>query len=432
VAVLLRAAFAFGLLGGMPLVSDARDYFDLAGRLAEGRTQGPFYWPPGESMVLAAVFRMAGGPSVLFARAATVAISVGVVALTVLLTCEAVGRREARIAGWLAAVYGPSLLLSGQTYAQHLAALCLAAVAYFGLRAVREGRLVWFGATGLALGFGCLTRPSMASVVVAVLLAALAASRRPDVTGSGRPLLGAALAATVALAIALPVLSHNARAGAGWTISTNNERNLFLGNNPYTPDYKTSHLGQRSTADLDPQTRAYLESFYERPDARTAMADEAIRYMEDHPFRTARRSVNRALSFWGFDYIGSREIQRWRGWGTVAAMPLLLFEAGSYLLLAALALVGIILFRGRYDGRCAGWLAFVVVAYAAPYLVAFSGGAYHFPVIPLAFPFVAIPVAAGVREVRSRVASSHAGAVVLGLFALVQVQYAYYAFTMRG
>jgi 4-amino-4-deoxy-L-arabinose transferase-like glycosyltransferase len=432
VAVLLRAVIAFGLLGGMPMVSDAQDYFDFAAALADGRTSGAFYWPPGESMLLAAVFRMAGGPSVLFARLTTVAMSVGAVVLTVLLTREAVGRREARIAGWLAALYGPSLLLSGQTYAQHLAALCLASVAYFGLRALREGRPVWFGATGLALGLGCLTRPSMASVVLAVLLAGLAASRRLAAFRQQRPLLGAALAASLALAIALPVLSHNASAGAGWTISTNNERNLFLGNNPYTPDYKTSHLGQRSTADLDPQARAYLESFYARPDARRAMAQEAIRYMQTHPLRTARRTINRAFSFWGFDYIGSREIQHWRGWGSIAAAPLLAFEAGSYLFVVALALVGICLFRRRCEGRCVGWLALVVAAYAAPYLVAFSGGAYHFPVVPLLVPFAAIPLAAGAREVRDRAASGRAGVVALGLFALVQVQYAYYAYTMRG
>jgi hypothetical protein len=154
--------------------------------------------------------------------------------------------------------------------------------------------------------------------------------------------------------------------------------------------------------------------------------------METHPLRTARRTVNRAASFWGFDYIASREIEHWRGWSLVAAMPLLVLEAGSYLVVAALAIVGIGAFGGRYGARWLAWLSLMVIAYAAPYAVSFSGGAYHFPVVPIVIPFAAIPIAAGLRTTWRQLAPNFAVLAALGLFALVQVQYGYYAFVMRG
>lgn len=427
-AILLRALVALVLLGHMPMVSDAHDYYELAGRLAAGDTGGAFYWPPGESMLLACAFA-AFGRSLLVARLVTIATSLGGVVFTALLARELAGSRAQRIAGWIAAAYAPSVLLCGQTYAQHLAALCLAAVAWFGWRAAREGRLVSFAATGAALGLGCLTRPSMVSVAPVLAVGWALAARRRRVPL--RSLVGgAALAGGIALVLLVPVQAHDASAGAGWVLSTNNERNLFLGNNPYTPDYKTSHLGQRSLDELPPRTRAYLRSFYERPDAREAMAHEAVHYVVSHPLRTAWRTLNRATSFWGFDYIASREIAKWLGWGTVRSLPLLAIEAGSYLLVSMLAICALGARPVACDRAHAAWLVALALAYEAPYAVAFSGGTYHFPVVPLLVPFAALALAHPARTWQ-RVRRSRMAWAALALFAAVQMQYAYYAITMR-
>src|SRR5260221_9992229 len=208
-AILLRTLTAFLLLGGMPMVSDARDYFDLARRLADGDATGAFYWPPGESMALAGTFAIFG-PSLAVARWLTVGMSTACVALTALAARELAGDRAARIAGWIAAAYVPSVALSGQTYAQHLAALCLTALAYFGLLALRERRLTHFVAAGLALGVGCLTRPSMASVA-RVLVVAWAVTARRERAGRRDLSIGAAVAACAALALVIPVQAHDAQ-----------------------------------------------------------------------------------------------------------------------------------------------------------------------------------------------------------------------------
>jgi 4-amino-4-deoxy-L-arabinose transferase-like glycosyltransferase len=417
-AVWLRAVVALVVLGGMPMVSDAREYFDLGDLLTAGGPRGAYYWPPGESVVLAGAFALSG-KSLLVARLVTIAESVAGVALTALLARALAGRRAARVAGWVGALYAPSVLLCGQTYSQHLASLCLVAVAYFGLRAGRERRLVFFALTGAALGLGCLTRPSMASVVPVVAVTWW------WTRGSVR---GPALAVAIALAIVAPVLVHDAGTGAGWTLSTNNERNLFLGNNPYTPDYKTSHLGQRALEDLPADAREYLRSFYDRPDAREAMEHEALSYMASHPLRTAWRTLNRTTSFWGFDYLASREIQKSLDLGPRAALPLLALEAGSYIAVLALAVVGFLGLRDLCDPGWRTWLVALALGYAAPYALAFSGGTYHFPVIPLVLPFAAVTLTVGVRR-RMRTRSALAALVVV---ACVQAQYAYHALRMSG
>ncbi len=428
-AALLRAAVAFVLLGSMPMVSDAHDYFAFALRLASGDVPDAFYWPPGESGFLAAAFAVFG-PSVTVARVLTVIVSTLTIVFTALIARQFAGERAGRAAGWMWAAYPPSVLLCGQAYAQHLAALCLAAVAYFGLRAAREGRLAHFVATALALGLGVLTRPSMASVAPVVGAAwAIAAYRAP---ASRRALArGATAAAVVGLACVLPACAHDARSGAGWTVSTNNERNFFLGNNPYTPDYKTSHLGQRSLDELAPETRTYLESFYARSDRRSAMQHAAVDYMVHHPSRTSLRTLNRATSFWGFDYLASREIQNWRGWGAAKTLPLLALEGASYIALAAMALLTLFALRGAGRQEWRWWLVALALAYELPYAVAFSGGTYHFPVVPLLVPLAAVVMTRPARAWRA-LRRSRATWVALGVFAVIEAQYAYYAVTMRG
>jgi hypothetical protein len=445
--LLARVLVAFGLLGGMPLYSDARSYADeAASLLAHFPPDKAFYWPPGNGLVLAAgrlAFGWLGGD--LFAIRLTVLIlSLLIVFYVFILSARLCGPRIGLLAGLLAALYPPSVMLAGQSYSHHLAALCLLGVAYSGVRGVLErdtgaaGRVLHLALIGLWLGLGTLTRPSMLSigpVLPGFALWRLYAGGRARLALLG----GGLVAALLSVAWLAPVVLHNARLGAGYTISTNNERNFFLGNNPYTHHYKTSHLGQRHLSQLPPDVRAYLMEMYKRPNARAEMKREALAFIKAHPMLTAQRTLSRIRSYWGFDYIAARVIQGYLGVGTAKLLPLLAVEAGGYIALMLLALLGICCLSGGIGRAPAGFLLGLVVWYQVPYMIAFSGGTYHFPGVWLLMPFAGLALGALLDPDPARRAGWIGAArrsrwlwAAWIVFLLVQVEYAFYAIAMDG
>jgi 4-amino-4-deoxy-L-arabinose transferase-like glycosyltransferase len=434
VAIVLRGLVAFVFLGRMPMVDDAVDYYQFGVHLLQAFPgERSYYWPPGTSLILAGTFSVIG-ISLESARLAMLACSVGCVVFCLLITYRLTDNVTARrAAGWFAALYVPAVLFTGQARAQHPSALFLLAMAYFALRAAEKPRFWRFALTGAAFAMGSLTRPSALSAgpfVVALwfLVGRIAPMRR---------LAGTVVFLCTAGAILAPVLWHNASHGAGMTLSTNNERNFFLGNNPYTPDYKTWHLGQRDLSQVDAATAAYLRSYYARPDARSAMTRAALDFIRQHPGRSAVRTLNRATSFWGFDYLASRSIQNYAGWSSMAVLPLLALEAGSYAIVMLLFLYGALAARATVRTICARWLLVVCVAYTLPYLIAFSGGTYHFPVMGLLVPFAAVGFASlresgGVRSAIVMMLRDRRFVLAAAVFLLIQVQYAYYIFRMTS
>jgi 4-amino-4-deoxy-L-arabinose transferase-like glycosyltransferase len=440
VAFALRAVVAFVLLRAMPQVHDAASYVELAGKLlTDFPGDEAFYWPPGNSLCLAGAFAVFGDSGAV-TRGLMLVFGVAGVAFTALLARELSPRKDPRAewtTGLLAAAYMPAVMLVAQGYAQHLAALTLAAFAYFGLRAVRERASWLYASAGLAFGVGVLTRPSMVSVapVFLFLWGREIWRERRSVAAMGRLVVLGALFAFPAAAVITPVVLHNAARGAGLTVSTNNERNFFLGNNPYTPSYKTSHLGQRALTELDPEVRDYLESFYERPDARAAMQKEAVDYVVHHPLQTAYRTLNRFTSFWGFDYLASRVIADEYELGNKGLMALLAIEAGTYLAVLVLALLVLVARKDDTDPFFRRGLVALALAYELPYMLAFSGGTYHFPVMPLLLPFAGAAIDGFSRGktkewVRS-VARSWRAWAAIGVLVLVELEYGYYAIVMK-
>src|SRR5262249_39079650 len=129
-----------------------------------------FYWPPGTALVLLGGYSVLG-ESIIVARAITLLVGVATVVLVSLLARLVTRSERAQRFTWiLATFYPPAVMLTPQCYSQHFAALFLLAVAYFGGRALQEGRILWSALAGLALGAGCLTRPSMLALVPIVVL----------------------------------------------------------------------------------------------------------------------------------------------------------------------------------------------------------------------------------------------------------------------
>ncbi|MBI1726982.1 MAG: glycosyltransferase family 39 protein [Candidatus Rokubacteria bacterium] len=435
-ALALRLLIAYVVLGDMPLVSDAESYsLEAVALLDHFPGTQAYFWPPGMPYLLASVYALLGS-ELWVSRLVACTLGTAQVALSTALAREALGDpRGVRAAGWLAALYPPAVLMSGQTYSQHLAGVSLTALAVCAIRLWRTSRPAAGGAAGTAWGIGCITRPSMLSAGPALLMLGALGWLRERRTGEppsawGRRLGAAMLGLGLAAAIAVPIVRHNERHGAGATLSTNNEANFFYGNNPYTPHYKTSHFGQREPSQLDPAVRDYLARFRSAPDPRAAMKAEALRYIREHPGITAWRTANRIRAFWGFDYLMARHVQLNLELGTGWLLALTAVEAGGYALVLSLALVTLLCGWGELRRPAALAALVAAFAYQAPYALAFSGGTYHFPVMGLLFPFAGLAAARDLRNeqpwVRAR--SSRSFWVTLSTFVAIQFEYAYYTF----
>jgi 4-amino-4-deoxy-L-arabinose transferase-like glycosyltransferase len=436
-AATLRILFVFVLLGDMGLQSDAPNYSKGAQDvLANFPGSRRYYYPPGMLFYLAAAYGVFGH-DLAVSRLATIALDLATTVMVVVVARQAFDIRVAMTAGWIAAVYPPAVLMSGQTLPYQLAGLALLCLVWSIQFFARRPNAISGVVAGAALAIGVLTRPSMLSVLLGVTVAAAwwtwRALRVGDREGV-RSMAGACAYLYICVLLAtLPVMAHNASHGEGWSISTNNERNLFLGNNPYTHFYKTHHLasrgGQRASPQrLDPEVVGYLTRYVHAENARAAMRNAAVTYMIDHPWTTIWRTLSRMRAFWGFDYVMSRQIQEHFGGNKIVLLIFLIPEAGGYLVVMLAVISGLIIAsRSGLMGACLP-LLIVTLLYQLPYCLAYSAGIYHFPVMGLLFPIAALNVRRSLQEIPPLVGGERRwfwlGAT--GLL-LLQLEYAYHA-----
>jgi hypothetical protein len=267
-------------------------------------------------------------------------------------------------------------------------------------------------------------------LVVLLLRARRGASAIPGLA------LGAASFGAAAVLVVLPALEHNHARGQGWTVSTANEQNLWFGNNPYTPNYKTWHLGQHDPGDFPPRIAAYLRSFGAgHPPTRrerSEMLRETERFVLAHPGVTALRTVNRVRAFWGFDYTMTVDIRDTLRVGRAATAALFALEVGGYLLVMTLFFVGVLFARDRTRPGAVPFVALLVGGFQLAYAFSYAAGRWHFPVLGLLLPFAALGVI-WLASAPGRVAvigSSPRFWLVLAAFAAVQAEYALFVWKL--
>jgi hypothetical protein len=445
-ALVLRVVVGFVLFGEASLSGDAPSYANQARDMAAGKWTYPNFWPAGRSIALAPFF-LAFGTSEAVVKADSITIDIGCVLLAAILAHQILLlRSSARLAGWIAAFYPPMVLLSPRSFSMNVTQFFLLGFASLAIAACRAGgknplriAATWFAA-GCCLGGAVLTRPSAQSILAvgaAGIVGYFIARRiRPSLfatAASGRLLWQSACGAWLAVAAGVlvcvaPVLGHNASLGAGWVLSVNNELNCLLGNNPYTPHYKTWHLGEgRGPAFREYQ--AYISKFQGKDVPRSAMVHEAIRYVVERPDVFALRTANRFRSFWGFDCIASGSLSQ--KYGKAATSVSLFAEAGGYCLLMLFVIAGLFLAPGAMDGRCAAFLIAVALAYQLPYALTHCSSAFHASVIGLLFPFAAVAL----DEARLGKSGGWPGLLrrkgfwlAVAVFLFMQIEYAYWLY----
>ena len=436
VAVAVRVLVGGVLLADWPITNDAARYVNEAIDLARSFERSEaYYFPAGMIWTLAAAYALLGS-STAVTRAVTIVLSVLAVPFVIRLTRElCTDPRAPRVAGWIAALYPPSLLSSGYPGSQSLAYPTFVAAAALFFSAWRLRSSARAAAAGAILGIFSITRSSAFTVVLALgalWCARLFLDQRRGAVDL-RAKLGIGVAALAAwIAVISPVLVHHWRLGEGLTLATCDAWNVFVGNNPYTPLYRTGYLAHKNPSTFPPHVALYVAEFEDSPvDPRGAMRREALRYMREHPWATALRTVNRARAFWGFDHATSTLIQRGLGLTDIQLGGLLLLEAGGYAAIAVLALLAVFIARDRLRLENVGVVLLMIGSYQVAFMLAFAHSNFHVPVMPLLMPLAAASLSRLGEDRGTALLRSRGPWIALAAFAAVQIEYGYFALLYR-
>jgi 4-amino-4-deoxy-L-arabinose transferase-like glycosyltransferase len=391
VGAMFHGLLAFVIFAEMPQTEDGPSYRAQALNILDGR-QSYYFFPPGTALAAVPLYAVFGDSLTTDHLVATIfwiAFSIACAWLAWLM-CDS--KKTAWIATLFAAMLPHGLLATGTISSQPLTAALLASSICLGILSYRKGSLTLWTAAAALLAFAVLVRPATLAVSSTVMLLLIWAAWKHHISVA-RGVSSGTLLVVVHAMFLLPVMNHNASQGQGYSVSTNNEWNLLVGNNPYTPNYKTGHFGQRTFDKIDVDARAYLSAFlpHQQPanatfSERQQMRSEAIEYIVDHPLQFLYRVSNRFRGFWGMDYTASRELQNAYGLGITQTGVLLLLEGGGFIFVLLLSLLYYV--RTGLDTR--NTLTYIFLAASiAPYLLAFSVAKYHTVVLPVLFPLAA-------------------------------------------
>jgi 4-amino-4-deoxy-L-arabinose transferase-like glycosyltransferase len=445
--LLLNNAVGIWVLQGAPLMGDAADYFERALQLLNGVDNGrAHYWPPGGPYLLEGLLRLTGRADGAWAQVLMSGISALTTAVVFLLALQVSGKRSV---AWAAALcYGLSpttLWMARQSESHTFCAMWVALIALFAVRYVQRRGYLSLLLAAVCLGMLVLTRPGSALLAAALaglpVLLAVLGTRSGMRLAWPHALLQSGMVAVAVMAMLWPTLQFNHARGAGWVLSTNNERNFFLGNNPYTHPYKTGHMAQRELADLPPDAQAYLKRHYQAADPRAAMLQSSKDFILLEPGQFIRRCANRFANFWTFDYEQGRRLQLFlEPYGRVAMVPMALQAVYSFVLVALMLLGLPALWRAGQGAWVLAALG-VCLLYQAPHVVAFSSPVYRSGLAPLicllaAWGLVTMRSGVSMRAAMSAALGGtwrrkvYAAAVLIGLLA-INAQAAYYLVKLR-
>lgn len=407
-------------IANSPLTSDSTDYREMAALLLSGGAFVP-YWPPGLSLYL--VPFLAAGAGDIILRTSMLAWWI--------LFCFGFARLggDLRVErrSWLALLtifsITPALIhfsIEPMTQMPAAALLLLAISA-----AMRCSRGAGWGEAllmGASLGALSLVRPSALPLLIVVPL--LVVLRRKEWS---RPSMAVVLGGVMIFAWMVKVHQLSGQ----WTINNSNGTNLYYGNNPWTPLYRTWYFGSHAKPGTE-EIRQFPE--YEEILARVATLPEKVRgdefkrlaaeYVRHRPDLFVLRTVNRVRCFWGFDTFTAANLRREGGEGRRWFPVAFAMDAAGYLVVAGFAFFWIAASPSALWRRWETWLLVgAIVLYALPYWVTMSHPTYHFPVMA---PLALLGVLAYELAHSSGTVTRWRGWTALVVLGLIQVEWMFY------
>jgi len=171
-------------------------------------------------------------------------------------------------------------------------------------------------------------------------------------------------------------------------INDSNSMNLFYGNNPYTPLYKTWWFGSHWTVDegVPEGFISLMREIKSRPidEQQSTMRKLAIEHILKRPDLFIIRSASRFRCFFSFPTITGSMLRSQGIVSTRASLFIILIDGLIYIAIFLTAII----FLCSTDfsspgGRYYKLILLIVSGYALPYWFCYSHPTYNFPVIPL-------------------------------------------------
>ncbi len=421
-------AFAVRLIylwdvGGNPLynfpVGDGREYYDWAGRIADGAWvgEGVFYQAPLYPYFLA-VIRAAGFhgfTGIFVVQSFLGAIGCGCVFLA---GAKFFSRRVGEIAGFLVAFYAPSIFYDGVLQKATLDFFFMSVLLAL-LALSLDAPAVWkWIVIGALLGFLSLTREN-ALILVPAVAVWLVVYFRDRAWRRRLPWLGALAAGLVV--ILMPVAIRNLAVGGDFALTTSQMGpNFYIGNNPNSTGTYVALLPARGDPIYEKQDATELA---EHATGRTLTPSEvsrfwmgrALDYIRREPFQWLGLMLRKTAIFWqSFEVPDQEDCYIYQMYSPVLRILGYVFQFG---LICPLAVLGIIL---TWRGRRRLWVLYALTLIFAASVIAFYIFArYRLAIVPILAIFAAACIAEIVAAVKRRrrnvVLASVAGVIALAI-----------------
>jgi hypothetical protein len=367
-------------LARVPLEGDALSYHQTAVALVRGLKYEP-HWPPGLPLYLSVWYRLFGAEE-LCGRVAMLPIWLLFTYLVVRIGRRLAGDRVVVPALAVFTVMPTFVWASVSTLSQlPSATLTLAAAELLGqlrssFRPAVDGRVsALLGASVAAL---MLVRPSNMMLAVLILGYLAWRHRRASVIAP----------AVLAFALTLGGWTYKAHELTGRVLVVNsaNAQNVFYGNNPWTPLYRTWWYGShkaRGDEGVPEGFATVLEAITAHPiaDRDPLYRREAFDHILARPDLFAVRTAARVRTFLAFDtFVAAQLAKR----APLQSKLTLAGDASLYVLIAALALgAWAAIPKDPERRRTLSELLLLALAYAIPYFLVFSHPTFHFTALPL-------------------------------------------------
>lgn len=364
------------LISAFPLKSDAFCYHKMALQLLHKVEFHP-YWPPGLPYYLS-FFNSLFGESEFVSRACMILPYWMLSVFLFLLAKEISNRKVANIVVLVFSVFPTFVYHSVTSLTPLPMAAVLVAIVYFTIRLRQNMSWACGIFLGLLIGVGTLIRPSSLLLLLFVPLYFVITKRRF--------LLPLVVAMSAILLISAWIFEVYQMTGNFVMINYSNKKNVFYGNNQWTPMYKTWLPMYTWRSSENEEFVALSEEIEKKPlpEQDKLYKRHTINHILSRPDLFLLRTLNRVRVYFAFDTFAGASLIKDLNIDKKIGLGIIMIDAIFYCSIASLAILFLFspfqIFGDRDTIRI---FIGVILIYAIPYWLSRSHPTYHFPIVPI-------------------------------------------------